>query len=160
MDKRRLAARVLKVGESRIWFDPAQKKDIDEAITAADFRILIKKKVIKKLPEKKNLSLHKKETKGTGRRKGGKYSRLAKKKRWIIKIRGLRSELKKLLEEGKIEKSVYNDLYKKAGGGFFRNKSHLNTYLERQELFNTHPLDSVSIHKANEEKSASKNQKG
>ena len=97
-------------------------------------RNLIKKKAIKKLPEKKNLAIRRKETKGTGRRKGGKYARLDKKRRWIIKIRGLRLELKKLLEGEKIEKSVYNNLYRKAGGGFFRNKSHLNTYLERQEL--------------------------
>ena len=101
MDKKRLAARVLKVGESRVWFDPSQKKDIDEAITAADFRNLVKKGAIKKLPEKKNLSIRKKETKGTGRRKGGKYSRLDKKRRWITKIRGLRVELKKLLAKSK-----------------------------------------------------------
>jgi len=134
MDRKRLAARILKVGVSRVWLDPAQKKEIDEAITAADFRNLIKKKAIKKLPEKKNLSIHKKETKGKGRRKGGKYSRLNRKRRWIIKIRGLRSELKKLLKEGKIEKITYINLYRKSGGGFFRNKSHLHTYLERQEL--------------------------
>ncbi len=135
MDKKRLAARVLKVGESRVWFDPVQKKDIDESITAADFRNLIKKKAIKEIPEKKNLSIRKKETKGIGRRKGRKYSRLDKKRRWIIKIRGLRSELKKLLGEGKIEKSIYTDLYRKAGGGFFRDKSHLGTYLKRQKLY-------------------------
>jgi len=134
MDKRRLAARILKVGESRVWFDPKQKKEIDEAITAEDFRILIKKKAIRKLPEKKNLSIHKKDRKGIGSRKGAKYSRLNKKRRWIIKIRGLRHELKRLLESGKIEKFVYRNLYRKASGGFFRDKSHLRTYLERQEL--------------------------
>lgn len=134
MDKKRLAARVLKVGQSRVWFDPAQKKDIDEAITAQDFRNLAEKKAVKKLPEKKNLSIHKKEKKGTGRRKGGAYSRLDKKRRWIIKIRGLRAELKKMLDEGKLEKGDYKDLYNKSGGGFFRNKAHLNTYIERNEL--------------------------
>ena len=43
-------------------------------------------------------------------------------------------EVIKLIKEGKIEKITYIDLYRKSGGGFFRNKSHLHTYLERQEL--------------------------
>ncbi|OYT43364.1 MAG: 50S ribosomal protein L19e, partial [Candidatus Aenigmarchaeota archaeon ex4484_56] len=123
MDKRRLAARILKVGKWRVHFDSNHRKEIEEAITASDFRILIKKGYIKKLPEKKNLSVNKDKRKGKGRRKGGKYSRLNSKRRWIIKIRALRRELKKLKEEGKIDKATYKDLYRKAGGGFFRDKA-------------------------------------
>ena len=134
MDRKRLAARILKVGRNKVWFDYTKKKEIEESITAADFRELIKKKAIKKIPEKKNLSIRKKVKKGTGSRKGAKYSRLGKKRRWIIKIRGLRAELKRLLGGDKIEKTIYKDLYRKSGGGFFRDKSHLNSYLERQEL--------------------------
>ena len=135
MDKKRLAARVLKIGTSRIWFDPDKKKELEEAITAADFRVLIQKNIVKKLPEKKNLSARRGGDQSTGKRKGAKYSLLDKKSRWMIKIRALRIELKKLKEEEKIEKSVYKELYKKSGGGFFRNKSHLKTYIERNELF-------------------------
>ncbi|MCK4429575.1 MAG: 50S ribosomal protein L19e [Candidatus Aenigmarchaeota archaeon] len=135
MNKKRLAARILKVGESKIWFDPDKKKEIEEAITAADFRVLIKKGTVKKLPEKKNLSARRGGIQSTGKRKGAKYSILDKKRRWIIKIRSLRVELKNLEEGGKIEKSIYKSLYRKAGGGFFRNKSHLKTYIERNELF-------------------------
>jgi len=134
MDKKRLAARILKVGKSRVWFSPEHRKEIEEAITARDFRALIKKGIIRKLPSKENLSMRKGKRKGPGRRKGAKYSRLDRKRRWIIKIRALRRELKRLKEENLIEKEVYKDLYRKAGGGFFRDKSHLRIYLERNEL--------------------------
>lgn len=134
MDKKRLAARILKVGKSRVWFSPKHRKEIEEAITARDFRALIKKGIIKKLPSKENLSIRKGKRKGIGRRKGAKYSRLSRKRRWIIKIRSLRRELKRLKESNLIEKEVYKDLYRKAGGGFFRDKSHLRIYLERNEL--------------------------
>lgn len=134
MDRKRLAARVLKVGKSRVWFSPEHRKEIEEAITAEDIRQATKNGHIKKLPETPNLSINKNKRKEQGRRKGAKFSRLPSKRRWIIKIRGLRSELKYLLEEDKIEKKTYNNLYRKASGGFFRDKSHLNNFIERQEL--------------------------
>jgi len=134
MDKKRLAARILKVGKSRVWFNPEHKKEMEDAITAQDFRVLIKKGIIKKLPAKTQLSIRKGKRKGKGRRKGAKYSRLDKKTRWVIKIRALRKELKRLKENSLIDKDVYKDLYRKAGGGFFRDKSHLRIYLERNEL--------------------------
>ena len=99
-----MAARILKVGKSRVWFSPEHRKEIEEAITARDFRALIKKGIIRKLPSKENLSMRKGKRKGPGRRKGAKYSRLDRKRRWIIKIRALRRELKRLKEENLIEK--------------------------------------------------------
>jgi len=134
MDKKRLAARVLKIGKSRVWLNPENKKEVKEAITAADMRFLVRKGVIKKLPEKKTISINKNKRKEQGRRKGGAYSRLESKTKWIIKIRGLRAELKYLRDEGLIEKKDYNMLYRKAGGGFFRDKSHLKNFMERAEL--------------------------
>ncbi len=134
MDKKRLAARILKVGSSRVWFNPENKKEIKEAITATDMRFLVRKGIIKKLPEKATIAINKGKRKEKGRRKGEKFSRLESKTKWIIKIRGLRSELKYLRDEGLIEKPVYNTLYRKASGGFFRDKSHLKNYLEREEL--------------------------
>jgi large subunit ribosomal protein L19e len=134
MDKKRLAARVLKTGKSRVWLNPDNKKEVKEAITAADMRFLVRKGIIKKLPEKKTISINKNKRKETGRRKGGSNSRLESKTKWILKIRGLRSELKSLREKGLIEKPVYNKLYRKASGGFFRDKSHLKNFLEREEL--------------------------
>jgi large subunit ribosomal protein L19e len=134
MDKKRLAGRILKVGSSRVWFNPENKKELKDAITAADMRLLVRKGIIKKLPEKKTISINKNKRKETGRRKGGAYSRLESKTKWIIKIRGLRVELKDLRDKKLIEKPVYNRLYRKASGGFFRDKSHLKNYLEREEL--------------------------
>jgi large subunit ribosomal protein L19e len=134
MDKKRLAGRVLKIGQSRVWFNPENKKELKEAITAADMRFLVRKGVIKKLPVKTSISINKNKRKETGRRKGQKFSRLDSKTRWVTKIRGLRTELKRLRDEKLIEKPVYNDLYRKASGGFFRDKSHLKNFLERGEL--------------------------
>jgi len=134
MDKKRLAARVLKTGKSKVWINPANKKELTEAITAQDMRLLIRKCIIKKLPEKKTIAINRKAVKGQGRRKGAGLSRLSSKRKWIIKIRALRAELKDLRDRKMIEKPIYNDLYRKASGGFFRDKSHLKNYLERQEL--------------------------
>ena len=137
MDKKKLVARILKVGRSKIWFSPENRKEIEEAITAQDFRSLLKKGIVKKLPEKSHLSIRKTKKKGRGSRKGAKYSKLNKKRRWILKIRALRAELKRLKEQDMVSKEVYRDLYRKAGGGFFRDKSHLKIYLERNELLKT-----------------------
>ncbi len=134
MDKKRLVASVLGVGRKKIWFSPENKKEIDESITAQDFRSLLKKGMVKKLPEKSHISIRKMEKKGKGRRKGGKNTKLTKKRRWVLKIRALRVELKRLKEQDRVSKEVYKDLYRKSGGGFFRDKSHLRIYLERNEL--------------------------
>ncbi|MBY6294411.1 50S ribosomal protein L19e, partial [Nanohaloarchaea archaeon H01] len=49
---------------------------------------------------------------------------------WMSKIRALRSELKEMRDEGELNSKQYRELYNKAKGGFFRNKKHLNNYVE------------------------------
>ena len=50
--QKRLAAQVLKVGQSKVWLDPEHLKEIKEAITKADIRKLIMKGWIKAKKEK------------------------------------------------------------------------------------------------------------
>ena len=47
--QKRLAAEILKIGESKVWIDPAKIKDVEGAITKNDIRKMIKKGYIKPL---------------------------------------------------------------------------------------------------------------
>lgn len=133
--QKKLAAKILKVGESRIWLDPTQAKDIKAAITKADVRKFIQKKAIKALPTKVKMPKEKKrKRKGIGSRKGAKHSRLASKKKWISAIRPLRRMLKELRSTKQIDKATYRKLYMLVKGGMFRNRSHLQIYLEQHGI--------------------------
>ncbi|MEM5834399.1 MAG: 50S ribosomal protein L19e [Candidatus Aenigmatarchaeota archaeon] len=130
--QRRLAAKILKVGESRVWLDPTRKKEIDEAITAADIRKLIKKGAIKVLPEKVKKP---KEKKKRGKlRKGAKYAVVSRKERWVSTVRALREMLKEMKSKREIDNVTFKRLYRLVKGGMFRSKSHLKIYLEQHDL--------------------------
>ncbi len=129
--QKKLAAKILKVGEKRVWLDPSQAKEIKAAITKADIRKLIQKKAIKVLPEKIKKSKEKKKRKGTGRRKGRKYARVSKKEKWMSTVRSLRKMLKELRSSKQINRATYRKLYLLVKGGMFRSRSHLRIYLEQ-----------------------------
>jgi len=42
-----------------------------------------------------------------------------------------------LRNRNKIDKQIYNDLYRKIKGGFFRSKRHIALYLEEKGIFKT-----------------------
>jgi large subunit ribosomal protein L19e len=132
--QKRIAAKILKCGQSRIWIDPARLGDVANAITAADVRRLISQNVIRTLPKrgtskgrirKIKLQKAKGRRKGHGSRKGSFGSRYIRKREWIKRIRAQRMLLKELLANGKIDKLQYKQLYRKAGGGAFRSRAHL-----------------------------------
>ncbi len=56
------------------------------------------------------------------------------KREWINKIRLQRKFLKELKDKKIIIPSIYQELYLKAKGGFFRNKKHIKLYLEEHNL--------------------------
>ena len=66
---------------------------------------------------------------GQGSRKGPKHARLPKKERWIRTIRPIRTYLKQLRDETKIDAHTYRMYYRKAKGGVFRSKQHLKSHL-------------------------------
>ncbi|MEM0481036.1 MAG: 50S ribosomal protein L19e [Candidatus Aenigmatarchaeota archaeon] len=131
---KRVAARILKVGVSRIKINATKKEDFEELEKAAngkDVYKLIEKGIISVKPEflKRKDKEEKKHV-----RKGGKYSIVDKKRQWINRIRPLRRLLKQLKEKGKIDNKTYRMLYRLAKGGYFRSRSHLLMYLEKNKL--------------------------
>lgn len=137
--QRRIAADVMDVGEDRVWMDPEETEKISEAITRQDIRNLVEGGTIQKRDKKGNSNARSKKNKnqkskgrqkGHGSRKGRKTARSSEKDEWMSKIRALRSKLKEMRDEGELNSKQYRELYNKAKGGFFRNKKHLNNYVE------------------------------
>ena len=141
--QKRMAAKILKCGENRVYFDPYLIEDISLAITREDIRNLIKQGVIQKKYKKgvskyrKNLR-HERKKKGRGRglgkRKGTKNARTPKKRAWIRRIRPIRRELKKLRDRKLITPANYRKLYKNAKGGMFNSVAQMNRYIKEKEL--------------------------
>jgi len=137
-NQRRMAAELLKCGVHRVWMDQDRLDEIAKAVTKDDIRILINGKAIKARQIKGISSGRKKyvaeqkekgRRRGHGSRKGAKYARLPKKERWINTIRPIRTYLKTLREEKQINATTYRKYYRKAKGGEFRSKHHLQTHL-------------------------------
>ena len=128
---KRVAARILKVGKSKIWIDPTKLEEAQKAVTAADVRRLILKGIIK---VKEDFLHWKKEKEKKRVRKGGKYSIVPRKRQWINRVRPLRRYLKELKEQGKIDNKTYRRLRNLVKGGFFRSVSHLKLYLQTHKL--------------------------
>lgn len=129
--QRRLAAKILKCGENRIWLatDPRIKK----AITRADIRRLIEDGLIKKMPIKHLAKKQVKKRKKAGSRKGAKGARQGKKEIWLKVVRPQRKLLRQLKLEKKISSTIYRKTYRMIKGGVFRSKHHMLEYLKEKE---------------------------
>ena len=137
-NQRRMAATLIKCGENRIWMDQDRIDEIAKAVTKDDIRVLIKGKAIRSKQEKgishgrkKYIASQKRKgrRRNHGSRKGAKYARFPRKRRWILIIRPIRAYLKNLRNDNKISNKIYRMYYLKAKGGEFRNKKHLKTHL-------------------------------
>ncbi len=141
--QKRMAAEILKCGENRVYFDPYLIDEIKMAITREDIRNLVKEGIILKKYKKGNSKYRKNvrherkkkgRARGLGKRKGTKYARLPKKKRWMNRIRPQRRELKKLRDRKLITTTTYRKLYKNAKGGMFNSVAQMNRYIKEKEL--------------------------
>ena len=141
--QKELAARALNVSPKRVKINPEKAKDVSELISRESVQELVADGSIKKLPQKGNsrtranfIAAQKKKGRrqGHGSRKGTQNARFNEKDKWMIKIRSLRTYLKKLKDANKIDGQTYRDLYRKSKGNFFRNKRHLNLYMEQNNL--------------------------
>jgi large subunit ribosomal protein L19e len=141
--QKRIASEVLNCGLNRVWLNTDRAEEISMAITREDVRNLVHRGLIKKKPEKatskfrikkRTLQRKKGRRKGHGKRKGTANARLSRKRKWIMRIRPLRRELKEMRDTRYIEKNVYRTLYRMAKGGAFRSVAHLRTYVEEHQL--------------------------
>lgn len=141
--QRRLAAKILKHGESRVWIAPERIEDVSTAITREDIRRLIHEGAIQALPKKgisrgRTRTLREKKRrglrKGHGSRKGTAGARTPKKRLWAERVRPLRNHLRELRDHRIIAKNVYRNLYGMVKGGAFKNVSHLEQYLQTHKL--------------------------
>ena len=142
-NQRRVASTILKCGRNRVWIDPDKVDEVAKAVTRSDVKILIKGNVIKSKKAvgissgRKKFQSKQKEKgrrRGHGSRKGSKYARLPRKERWINTIRPIRKYLKQLRAEKSINPSHYRKYYRKAKGGEFRSKHHLQTHLKSDNV--------------------------
>ncbi len=141
-NQRRLAAEVMDIGVNRVWLDPEASKDIASALTREDIRKLIEegkvdKREIKGISRGRARELHEARAyghrKGHGSRSGAKGARRPKKEQWMKKIRALRNRLKELRDNSAIDVSTYRKLYRKAKGGEYRSRAHLDAHIEQQK---------------------------
>ncbi len=139
-NQRRLAAEVMGIGVNRVWLDPEASKDIAAALTRADVRKLIEdgkvaKKEIKGTSRGRARKAHETKAyghrKGHGSRSGAKGARRPKKEMWMKKIRALRKRLREMKSDNTIDRSTYRELYRKAKGGEYRSRAHLDAHVEQ-----------------------------
>ena len=140
VSQKRLAAKLMKVGASRVWVDPEDTDHVSSAITREEIRKLIHEGSISKLP-KIGISRGRKRRyrqellagrhKGAGSKKGGVRHG---KHLWILRIRSIRGRLRTLRDKRLITTQVYRKLFLMAKGGSFRSAAHLNEYIETHKL--------------------------
>lgn len=129
--QKRLAAKVAGVGLGRVRINPERIEAVSEAVTRDDVKRLIRSGAIEIL-QKRGVSrarARSRKRKGPGSRKGGKYSKLPRKERWVRKIRALRRELRKMRDEGTIDTKTYRELYRKLSA--FNSVSQLRAHVTR-----------------------------
>jgi large subunit ribosomal protein L19e len=142
--QRRLAAEILKVGESRVWIDPERIDYVEAAITREEIRKLIHEKVVKSLPETgvsraRARVFAEKRKKGLRRGPGGKSgparSKISKKEAWMNRIRPLRKHLTELKNSRAIAEGTYRKLYDMSESGVFASKADLERYIRTHDLW-------------------------
>jgi large subunit ribosomal protein L19e len=142
--QRRLAAEILKVGETRVWIDPERIDYVETAIPREEIRKLIHEKVVKSLPEKgvsraRARVLAEKRKKGLRRGPGGKSgparSKISKKQAWMNRIRPLRRRMRELKVSRAITVRTYRKLYDMSESGVFESKADLERYIRTHNMW-------------------------
>ncbi|MEM0445512.1 MAG: 50S ribosomal protein L19e [Nitrososphaerota archaeon] len=132
--QKRLAAEILGCGESRVRFDPERLEDIEDAITRADIRRLIEEGAIYAEAKKGSVRRREPEKRGPGRRKGGKYSILSRKERWMMRVRAQRKYLGRLKAARMLREEAYRSVYLQVKAGRFKSVTELKNYLKENGL--------------------------
>lgn len=140
--QRRLAAQILKIGQNRVWIDPARIDEVEGAITREEVRKLIREKVIVSLPEKgvsrsraKIIQAKKRlgRRSGPGSVTGARYAKVTQKEAWMIRIRSLRRKLRELKASRIITEATYTQYYRMAGSGRFQSIADMERNLKAND---------------------------
>ncbi len=135
--KRRMAAQVLGVGETRVRIDPEATEQLQDAITRESVRGWVSAGLIWVEPKKGNsrgrVRLRhlkaKKKGKGQGSKKGAQGARVGKKRVWVTRVRMLRHILKVMKDRGEITNENFKTLYKQVKGAEIRTRRRLDEEL-------------------------------
>jgi large subunit ribosomal protein L19e len=135
--KRRMAAQMLGVGESRVRIDPEATEQLQDAITRESIRGWLSAGLIWVEPAKGNSrgrvrARHlkgKTKGKGQGSKKGAQGARVGKKRIWITRVRMMRRILKMLRDRGDITNANFKLLYGQVKGGQIRTRRRLDEEL-------------------------------
>ncbi len=137
--KRRMAAQVLGVGETRVRIDPEATEQLQDAITRESVRGWISAGLIWVDPKKGNSrgrvrARHlksKKKGKGQGSKKGAQGARVGKKRVWVRRVRMLRHVLKVMRDRGDLTNEKFKLLYRHIQGGQIRTRRRLDEEISR-----------------------------
>ncbi len=129
-NKRRMAAEILGVGESRVRIDPEASEQLQDAITRESIRGWLSAGLIWTVPRKGNSRGRvrarrikaKLRGKGEGSKKGAKGARVGKKTLWVSRIRMLRHRLKVMRDRQELTSKQFNFLYRQIKGGQIKTK--------------------------------------
>ena len=133
------AAKILKVGHTKIWVDPEQRSRVAEAMTKEDVRGLIKEGVIKKRHGNEQsrgrarviiAKKRKGRKRGRGKRTGTKKARKEGKRTWIKNVRAQRRILKEMKDSGTKLKRPAREIYLMIKGNYFRGKNYVRQMAE------------------------------
>jgi len=140
---RRIAAKILKVGENRVRIKPDEVARAAQALTADDVRQLIRDKIVWAVPVKgvprirakiKHAKKKAGRRSGSGSKKGAKFSRISAKAQWMARVRSQRALLRELREGKQLKDGVYRDAYLMIKGNAFRSKGAMVAHLKDAKL--------------------------
>lgn len=143
-NQRRLASRILKVGENRVKINPQRIDDVESAITREEIRKLVHDKAISAAPIKgvsrgraKVIQSKKRRGRrnGPGSKTGSPGATITKKDAWMTKIRSLRRKLRELKANRTITESQYRELYMIAGSGRFTSIADMQRYAKAHDMW-------------------------
>jgi large subunit ribosomal protein L19e len=135
---RRVAARILGAGESRIRI--LDTKRATEALTAEDVRGLIRDKAVIAIPKdgvsrgKARITQQRKHAgrgRGKGSKKGSMYAGTTKKDLWMRKVRSQRKTLRN--NKFRLSSQNYRRIYGMVSGNAFKGKKQLVEFIGKQE---------------------------
>jgi large subunit ribosomal protein L19e len=137
LPKKKLAARLLGVGESRVKIDPQSQETVADAITRESIRGLISAGLIWSVPARGvsrgrvRRRRHQRQLRGVGpgSKKGVARAR-AKGNLWSDRVRVLRKKLRMHKDRGDITHATYWSVYRQVKGGQIRTLKRLEEVIQ------------------------------